>query len=392
MNTSLPIAFYLNQPVNLEKNRQVEFKEITAGNKDPGKTITNHSPEYAVAYLNDLSCTGGSIYWGIRDKDRCVIGVHFDHRERDDLRKKITTILDKIQPALTPNAYAIDFHSIIDLHGEASENLKVVELSIKAPTSKCLYFAGGKKAYVKNDAGRKELSGLELVNEIKRRENIATKSDYLWEFSEFLAILTDIKPLLYWIDKAIPQKETQPYFAAMQVLFNGNQRFFKRVSDNLLYGTDNLLRVLSILPTYDDYSGDKLAISFECYIKYTNAKQSVAPDTDRFNTKEKFRHVNTSFRNMINDGNYKTHEEKLCLTFIITLIDFFLECIPRKKSMIVPVIRRALTDNFQNLILPIIESNFATIFPRKDDKFYNLISNDIQNYCESSWLLFKKRR
>ena len=55
-------AFFLNQLVNLEENRNCEFKEVQGSN--PVDTIKKISDQYVVAFLNLQDREEGSIYWG----------------------------------------------------------------------------------------------------------------------------------------------------------------------------------------------------------------------------------------------------------------------------------------------------------------------------------------
>jgi len=70
------MEFILNHQVPVEETRHFEFKEIKSaiGAVD---NIVNTSDEYAVAFLNS---EGGRIYWGIRDVDRTVVGIHLTCR------------------------------------------------------------------------------------------------------------------------------------------------------------------------------------------------------------------------------------------------------------------------------------------------------------------------
>ncbi len=54
----------------MEETRFFEFKEIKGAN--PVNSIKNTCDEYVVSFLNS---NGGSVFWGIRDNDRIVVGV-----------------------------------------------------------------------------------------------------------------------------------------------------------------------------------------------------------------------------------------------------------------------------------------------------------------------------
>ncbi|MCW5851827.1 MAG: ATP-binding protein [Anaerolineae bacterium] len=158
------MRFMLSEPVYIEESRLYEFKEIKGGN--PVDAIKNTADEYVVAFLNS---GGGHIYWGIRDADRVVIGVHLTSKERDVLRRVVTEKLTQIQPAVAPTAYKIEFHEVYQDKGVVVPDLWVVEIIVPYASTTDLYFTGGNQAFVKTDAGKKKLSGPELQDEIRRR-------------------------------------------------------------------------------------------------------------------------------------------------------------------------------------------------------------------------------
>ena len=333
---------------------------------------------------------GGSVYWGVRDNDHAVMGVILNASERDDLRKTVTSTLDKIQPALTPNAYHINLHQVVNSDSERVENTFVVELSVKAHENRSIYFAGGKHAYIKNDSGRKELSGLELVDEIKRRERIVSKNTVLWDISDYLHLLKEIKPILFWIDKEINKNDAPVFFSALQVLFHGNYRFFEKVNDGLLFGVDNLLRVLGSLPKYDGYSENKFHTAAGNFTQYLDSVKLSRKDSENYRLKEVVRSINKKFRSNLANGLSETEEERLLIVLIIHLLDYLHDCVFKKRKMMIPEVSRRLTDSVFEFIIPLVESSLTVQFPAKNDDLCSMIIGDIQKYCEEDWLLFKK--
>jgi len=155
--------FTLEQPVELEETRDCEFKEIRGTN--PIRSMSRNVERYMVAYLNGSS---GSIYWGIRDVDRVVVGVKLDYNERDQTRRMITDQANHIQPAVSPSDYRIEFYPVYDKE-QPVEDLYVIELFVRKPPTNLLYFTGAGEVYVKTEAGKKKLNGLAIQDEIIRR-------------------------------------------------------------------------------------------------------------------------------------------------------------------------------------------------------------------------------
>jgi hypothetical protein len=164
VSTSEP-EFILNHKVSLEETRHFEFKEIKSaiGAVD---SIVNTSDEYAVAFLNS---EGGKIYWGIRDKDRTVVGVHLTYQERDKLRRDVTSKLNQIEPRVDPSKYRIHLHQVRDEQGQKVQDIWVVEIIVPASDSSEPYYTGGGDAWVKVDGNKQKLRGIALTDFIKQR-------------------------------------------------------------------------------------------------------------------------------------------------------------------------------------------------------------------------------
>ncbi len=158
--------FVLNQQVPIEETRHFEFKEIrsSTGAVD---SIVNTSDEYAVAFLNS---EGGRLFWGIRDKDRVVVGVRLNDRERDKVRRDVSSKLNQIEPRVDPSRYRIEIHKVRDEQGRHPiPDLCIVEMIVPAPQSAGPFYTGGGDAWVKIDGGKQKLKGVALTDFIKQR-------------------------------------------------------------------------------------------------------------------------------------------------------------------------------------------------------------------------------
>ena len=154
-----------NRPVRADETRYCEFKEVKG--PKPIAAITNVVDEYAVAFLNT---EGGRMCWGIRSDDKIVVGVRMGSGERDELRRKVADKLMKIQPAIAPTEYRVDFSPIFSSLDtfEPLADLSVIEVVVPRGSA-LLSFTGGNEAFIKTDAGKKRLSGPELIDEVVRR-------------------------------------------------------------------------------------------------------------------------------------------------------------------------------------------------------------------------------
>jgi len=159
------LEFILNHEVPIEETRHFEFKEIRspAGAVD---SIVNTSDEYAVAFLNS---EGGRIFWGIRDKDRIVVGVRLSYQERDKVRRDVSAKLNQIEPRVDPSKYRIEIHEVRDEHGQKVPDICVVEMVVPVSDTFGPYYTGGGDAWVKVDGNKQKLRGIALTAFIKQR-------------------------------------------------------------------------------------------------------------------------------------------------------------------------------------------------------------------------------
>jgi hypothetical protein len=116
-----------------------------------------------------LNSEGGRIYWGVRDRDRLVVGVHLNYEERDKLRRCVTSKLNQIEPRLDPCRYRIEIHGILDDSGVKIPDRCLVELVVPAANSRDPFFTGGGDAWVRVDGGKQKLKGIALTAFIRSR-------------------------------------------------------------------------------------------------------------------------------------------------------------------------------------------------------------------------------
>ena len=164
------MTFRQGAPFPAEENRLIEFKEIRGSNHF--RPILDVSDEYAVAFLNS---DGGRIYWGIRDTDKVVVGVHLGEADRDRLRRDVTSKLAEIQPQIDPTRFKLELYPVVG----GSEDLFVVELSVPAGNSPTPYFTASHTCFVRVDGVKRKLSGQQLTDWILSRavKNSVTSND-----------------------------------------------------------------------------------------------------------------------------------------------------------------------------------------------------------------------
>ena len=158
----MSMEFTLGQPVNLEEDERVEFKEILGGN--PVKSIINTSDEYVVAFLN---AGGGSIHWGIRDCDRIVVGVQLTSNDKDSIRKGIAQKLHGIQPAIDPTAWMLEF--VLLNADKEGDSLFAVSVIVQNREKGVPYYTAGGDCFVRMNGVKQKLCGPALTEYLRSR-------------------------------------------------------------------------------------------------------------------------------------------------------------------------------------------------------------------------------
>ncbi|MDE0316944.1 MAG: putative DNA binding domain-containing protein [Candidatus Poribacteria bacterium] len=158
------IRFVQNQPVPFEETRLYEFKEVKGRNSV--NRITKDSDEYAVAFLNRK---GGRIFWGIRDSDRITVGVSLNERQRDEVRRKVSEKLWAIRPPVSDDNWQLEFHNVYNFQRETMEDLWVLELVVRVPQERDVFYTSKWELHVKTEGGKQKLLGPQVTEFIRGR-------------------------------------------------------------------------------------------------------------------------------------------------------------------------------------------------------------------------------
>ncbi|QOR62040.1 SIR2 family protein [Sulfurovum sp. ST-21] len=134
-----------------------------------------------------------------------------------------------------------------------------------------IWFEKGRYEYIENilRLARNEVR-YRGIGESEVEEIVETKKPCKLdiELSEFLHDLIDLMPLMHWLHRHVPQKETAKYLQSMQRVFYADSFFIDNVDENLRIGVENLTRALSNKPKFDGYTHEKLLVAFKSFQKY----------------------------------------------------------------------------------------------------------------------------
>lgn len=204
--------FVLGQPLELEESLTCEFKEVRGSN--PVQQIGKAIDVYAVAFLN---ARGGSVYWGVRDEDRVVVGLLLPLEKHDELKQVVGQKIAAIAPPVSPDAIELPFHRVqqVGPRKPRSSDLFVVEVAVQAPEHPGLYLTGSGEAYVKTLGGKKKLTGSELIASLfaqltRKQQSASVEATEIWgPWADFMTSVTRraevVSPLLtgsriLWVD------------------------------------------------------------------------------------------------------------------------------------------------------------------------------------------------
>ena len=172
LNKPTQTHFVQGEPVHFEESSSCEFKEIKGGK--PASRIEEIVDKYTVAFLNR---DGGRIFWGIRDKDRSTIGVELNAQAKDDVQVKVSNKLGYIQPPISPEHCQLEFHKVYNSQGALVKDLWVIELVVPPPQERDVFYAGGRKLFVRDGGVTRELQGPAATEFIIGHSQDDTKTD-----------------------------------------------------------------------------------------------------------------------------------------------------------------------------------------------------------------------
>ncbi len=167
------IRWVKGQKFSKQESRSCELKEIKGSN--PLGSIKSVVDQYVVAFLNAGTPQEGAIFWGIRDGDLSIVGVHLSDEDCDVLRRVVTEKLHQITPPAPPTKYRIDLHQVTD-GIKPIPDLYVVEVRVPSIRKTLLFATGSQEVFVKTDSGKKKLSALEIQYELLDRHGIDPQS------------------------------------------------------------------------------------------------------------------------------------------------------------------------------------------------------------------------
>ena len=211
--------------------------------------------------------------------------------------------------------------------------------------------------------------------------------NYKVDLETLIRSMDDFKPVLYWLNQAVPKKDASSYFSQLQVLFYSATFPLSALDKDMLFATDNLLRVISCGDSsHAGYLQGKMAVVCKIYAQYVSRVLDNASDCMGFQDytlREMAAYFQISFNNIVFNSRDITGEEIAFNRFISALLQYLLKNISHQTDKIkfsdVPSV---LTTEFQNLISLLFDIHLGVVFP---DSLLEESCTDLRSCCSADW-------
>lgn len=206
--------------------------------------------------------------------------------------------------------------------------------------------------------------------------------------TEILRALNDLAPILHNLDEALERLAAKKFLEAMQSFFAGGNILTDGIHRDLLWGTDNLLRVVSHEDDDSHYRSSKLADAhgyLESYRRKASLPGLLPPPHPSANVAENCQYLSSALSRLINGAEGTGGLNYLLLRLDVSLAEYGMK--QSEKSLFPPLtksLHRALGD-FLNASLRI---HMNTQLPDYDDR---IAIGDMRRYCHPTWEAIDRR-
>lgn len=202
------------------------------------------------------------------------------------------------------------------------------------------------------------------------------------DLNRFLSDFVDLMPLMHWLHKHIPQKATNKYLNAMQHVFHAHSFFTDGADSNLLHALDTLLRAISNNSYFDDYTHQKLSVTFrniQWYLKSVG-EHNYADEESEWDFHEMLSIPAGQIEDLILKIPEKTGLDYYALRLTLALLRHGKKQFRNQNEFC------ELSDNvnteFTDYLIFTMSSKLGLIVPDRLDEFF---SGEIHALCYSAW-------
>ncbi len=203
------------------------------------------------------------------------------------------------------------------------------------------------------------------------------------DITHLFAAFADVAPLLYKLDETIEGEEAKCFLHAMQRFFHGWNLLTDGVDKQLVYCTDNLLRVVGLPDAHHDYRAEKYNHARAEFCRF-QAKHGlgleVHPIAGDVGVLTGFVELQSAVLQAIETTSKSAGPNVLLLRVIAGLLDYGVKA-ERNKSPF-----PTLPANIHHALREFLQYQFKTKFDAVlPDPVDQLITSDFKSYCGRAW-------
>jgi len=201
------------------------------------------------------------------------------------------------------------------------------------------------------------------------------------ELSAILRDFVELMPLMHWLHRSIPQKETSKYLSAMQRVFNAHSIATENTDQHLIIGLDCLLRALSNNPILDGYAHEKLAAAFRHFQLYLESigKPNHLNDSFEWDIQEMLTTPRTQFEELT-QGTPDTSLSQCAIRLILVLLQHGRN--QRSSPDRYCELPEAVNQEFGDYLALAFKTSLGVTVP---DRLEDDQNSDIRALCEDAW-------
>lgn len=213
---------------------------------------------------------------------------------------------------------------------------------------------------------------------------------YLVGIDNLISSINDFKPSFYWLNQSVPAASAYVYFTCLQKVFYGSTYPLCYLDKDLLFGTDNLLRVICARGDHPDYLHGKMVAACKSFSEYFAKKlnqethyelrdDDLRPLTVDFKMK---------FEQLVGDTRDLKTDEVIFIRLITTLLQYlFAQIQQRSKKELFVDVPAVLTREFQELVAFLFQIHLGVVFP---DPILEESCTYLRTFCSDAWETFNK--
>lgn len=201
--------------------------------------------------------------------------------------------------------------------------------------------------------------------------------------TEIFRACKDVAPLLYKLDETLAGDDARHFLDAMWMFFAGANMLNEDVDRDLLFATDNLLRVLSGAHEHPNYRFGKFDTArhhFELYRQKTGCGDEIGPMTGRDPLRVEKQYLHVALSHMVEHSDGLGSVDVLVLRLNVALLEYGRQQESGKQNY--PQVGTSLHHVLREYLQYALAVHFNASLP---DTLDHILVGYVKNYCRGSW-------